>query len=34
MNHSHTLEHQGPRAEKLVSWTCRERLRFLGTGSA
>jgi hypothetical protein len=29
MNHSHSTEQQVQRAEKLVSWTCRERLRFL-----
>ena len=29
MNHPHTTEQQAQRAEDLVSWTCRERLRFL-----
>jgi hypothetical protein len=29
MNHPDTTEHQGQRAEELVSWTGRERLRFL-----
>ena len=29
MNHPHTTEQQAQRAEKLVSWTGRERLRFL-----
>jgi hypothetical protein len=29
MNHPTTTEHQVQRAEKLVSWTGRERLRFL-----
>jgi hypothetical protein len=29
MNHPHTTEHQAQGADKLVSWTGRERLRFL-----
>ena len=29
MNHPHTPEHQVQPGEKLVSWTRRERLRFL-----
>jgi hypothetical protein len=29
MNHPHTTEQQVKRAEELVSWTCRERLRLL-----
>jgi hypothetical protein len=29
MNHPYTTEHQLPRVEELVSWTCSERLRFL-----
>jgi hypothetical protein len=29
MNQPHTTEQQAQRAEELVSWTCRERLRFL-----
>ena len=29
MNHPHTTEHQAQHAEELVSWTGRERLRFL-----
>jgi hypothetical protein len=29
MNHPHTTEQQAQRAEDLVSWTGRERLRFL-----
>ena len=29
MNHPHTTDHRAPRAEELVSWTGRERLRFL-----
>jgi hypothetical protein len=29
MNHSRTIEHQVQRVEELVSWTGRERLRFL-----
>jgi hypothetical protein len=29
MNHPHTTEQQVQRVEKLVSWTCRERLRLL-----
>ena len=29
MNHSHTTEDQAQPAEKLVSWTCRERLRLV-----
>ena len=29
MNHSHTTEQQAQQAEKLVSWTCRERLRLV-----
>ena len=28
MNYSHAIGHQ-QRAEELVSWTCRERIRFL-----
>ena len=30
MNHPYTTEQQAQHAEKLVSWTCRERIRFLG----
>jgi hypothetical protein len=29
MNHSHSTEQPAQPAEKLVSWTCRERLRLL-----
>jgi hypothetical protein len=29
MNRPHTTEHQAQRVEELVSWTGRERLRFL-----
>jgi hypothetical protein len=29
MNHPHTTEQQAQHADKLVSWTGRERLRFL-----
>ena len=29
MNHSHTTGQQVQHADKLVSWTCRERLRFV-----
>ena len=29
MNHPNTTEHQAQHAEELVSWTGRERLRFL-----
>src|SRR5262245_2185979 len=29
VNHPHTADHQAQRAEELVSWTGRERLRFL-----
>ena len=29
MNHPHTTEQQAQRAEELVSWTGRERLRCL-----
>lgn len=29
MNHPDNIEHRVPRAEELVSWTGRERLRFL-----
>ena len=29
MNHSHSTEQQAQSAEELVSWTCRERLRFV-----
>ena len=29
MNHPENAEHQVQRAEELVSWTARERLRFL-----
>jgi len=29
MNHPHTTEQQAQSADKLVSWTGRERLRFL-----
>ena len=29
MNHTATTKHQARHAEELVSWTCRERLRFL-----
>jgi hypothetical protein len=29
VNHPHTTDHQAQRAEELVSWTGRERLRFL-----
>jgi hypothetical protein len=29
MNHPHTTEDRVQPAEKLVSWTCRERLRLL-----
>jgi hypothetical protein len=29
MNQPHITEHQMQHVEKLVSWTCRERLRFL-----
>jgi hypothetical protein len=29
MNHPHSTEQQAQRAEELVSWTGRERLRFL-----
>ena len=29
MNHSHSTEQPAQLAEKLVSWTCRERLRLL-----
>jgi hypothetical protein len=29
MNHPHTTQQQTPRADKLVTWTGRERLRFL-----
>ncbi len=29
MNHPHTTEQQAQRADKLVTWTGRERLRFL-----
>ncbi|HEV2256759.1 MAG TPA: hypothetical protein VGS06_26800 [Streptosporangiaceae bacterium] len=29
MNHSHSTEQPAQSAEKLVSWTCRERLRLL-----
>ena len=29
MNHPDTTEHQAQRAEQTVSWTGRERLRFL-----
>jgi len=29
MSHLNTTEHQAPSADKLVSWTGRERLRFL-----
>ncbi len=29
MNHSHSTEDQVQPVEKLVSWTCRERLRLL-----
>ena len=29
MNHSDSTEQQAQPAEKLVSWTCRERLRLL-----
>ena len=29
MNHPHSTEHQAQHAEELVSWTCRERLRFV-----
>ena len=29
MNHPDTADHQVQRAEELVSWTGRERLRFL-----
>lgn len=29
MNHPHITQQQVQRAEDLVSWTCRERIRFL-----
>ena len=29
MNHPHTTEDQAQRPEELVSWTSRERLRFI-----
>jgi len=29
MNHPATTKQQARHVEKLVSWTCRERLRFL-----
>jgi hypothetical protein len=29
MTYSHTTDHQAQRAEELVSWTGRERLRLL-----
>jgi hypothetical protein len=29
MNHPHTTEQQAQGADELVSWTARERLRFL-----
>ena len=29
MNHLHITEDQAQHAERLVSWTCRERLRFV-----
>jgi hypothetical protein len=29
MNHPATTKHQARHVEDLVSWTCRERLRFL-----
>ena len=29
MNHPATTKHQARYVEDLVSWTCRERLRFL-----
>jgi hypothetical protein len=29
VNNPHTTRHQAQRAEELVSWTGRERLRFL-----
>ena len=29
MNHPHTIDQQAQHADKLVTWTCRERLRFL-----
>jgi hypothetical protein len=29
MNHPHTTDQQPQRAEELVTWTGRERLRFL-----
>ena len=29
MNHPHVTDEQVRRAEELVSWTCRERIRFL-----
>lgn len=29
MNHTSTAKHQARHVEELVSWTCRERLRFL-----
>jgi hypothetical protein len=29
MNHPHATEQQAQRADELVSWTVRERLRFL-----
>jgi hypothetical protein len=29
MNHSHSTEQPEQSADKLVSWTCRERLRLL-----
>jgi len=29
MNHPSTIKDQARQVEELVSWTCRERLRFL-----
>jgi hypothetical protein len=29
VNHPHITQQQMQRAEELVSWTCRERIRFL-----
>ena len=29
MNHPHATDHHAQRAEELVSWTGRERLRFV-----
>ena len=29
MNHPHITEQQMQRVEELVSWTCRERIRFM-----